>query len=617
MLTPDFTLTQTEKAVVLHVRVPYARPSSNLQLSVNDCNITVACPPYFLKISLPHPVIDPDSEIDVDSTTNLTEPKESPYVHDIRNGIIRITLKKLNEGQHFPNLDLVSLLIAPSKQNINNNNSNSDPIWAPKGPSKAAISFVESYSNNEENKENIKSFITPIPAKTDYISNINDTDNIDMSIKINSLANNDNDNNNSNPEEDDLIFSSLSKWDNNNNSIEKETNIKETNDPIEKSKPLISIIDSKEDKNESMMVDNDNNNIPKDLTDENNTCNQQQQQQKSLLELETLLNGTSLERDSMKFNLNLNNENRNISNEEKNQIIESKLTNRYGFCYLYSNNSNHVEELLIDICDVTNLDSITDQERFVMLRVVEEMKFDDDHYIYDFMDKSDFEYILNYKPTFLELNQSKELNSEEQKSLIELPNSIQKKDYKNLILNEFGNDIDFYRNLKQRSLTSLIDILFAFCYNYRFTEGDLELNSESIWTISKISSVFSSVSMLPEKCGINQTLINCYRRCLIFPLYRNFELCKLIQNDLIKILSLGRREVIRRFIQLHNLFKNDECGHILDTLFIQDYLIYLQKNITDNILIKLSEKISNCNISKDDLDLNLIQLESLPFENEE
>ena len=65
----------------------------------------------------------------------------------------------------------------------------------------------------------------------------------------------------------------------------------------------------------------------------------------------------------------------------------------------------------------------------------------------------------------------------------------------------------------------LVDILFAYAYDDRTTEG--ERNAESAWTMCKLSATLSALEVF---ASIPEVATSCLRRSLAFPLYRHWGL---------------------------------------------------------------------------------------------
>lgn len=97
--------------------------------------------------------------------------------------------------------------------------------------------------------------------------------------------------------------------------------------------------------------------------------------------------------------------------------------------------------------------------------------FDEDHYMADMVEPEYIEPYLSYDSKWEKLTESDVQLSDEEKDLLkELPN-------KEYLLDESEIKI---------ALHSMIDILFASCYNCRTTLG--ENTVESGWTVNKLSS---------------------------------------------------------------------------------------------------------------------------------
>ncbi len=113
-------------------------------------------------------------------------------------------------------------------------------------------------------------------------------------------------------------------------------------------------------------------------------------------------------------------------------------------------------------------DSTPVEERAKLRVESENEKFDDEHYLADYFDNSEMieDYILKYEP---EIDDSDYTDKE-----LDCLKSLPKKTY---LLD---------REQKLHAFCGLFDILFAYCYNKRINCG--EENSESGWTITKLSS---------------------------------------------------------------------------------------------------------------------------------
>lgn len=97
MLTPRFTVTQTDDNVVITIHIPHVRVS-NAEIYAEKNEFTFFCKPYLLKLLLPEEVCDDEN-------------CHAAYDPDKENGTIVATLPKRSPGVYFPDLDLTTLLL--------------------------------------------------------------------------------------------------------------------------------------------------------------------------------------------------------------------------------------------------------------------------------------------------------------------------------------------------------------------------------------------------------------------------------------------------------------------------------------------------------------------------
>ena len=122
-------------------------------------------------------------------------------------------------------------------------------------------------------------------------------------------------------------------------------------------------------------------------------------------------------------------------------------------------------------------------ERTRLKKQQELEKFDADHYLEDFFDENEaIDEFLKYKPEFHDSDKNSIEYTEKE---IDCLKSLPKKTYL------LDKQEKFY------AFTSLIDILYAYCFNNRINCG--EKNVESGWTIAKLSSTLSWLDVFTYK----------------------------------------------------------------------------------------------------------------------
>lgn len=227
---------------------------------------------------------------------------------------------------------------------------------------------------------------------------------------------------------------------------------------------------------------------------------------------------------------------------------------RYGFNNQYSGFfSNFQPGQILQMLDVSCPESSSNEEREREKIIIENESFNEDHYICDFVDEGGLiQQIINQDFDFSLLSQfTEELN----KKIIDLGN----RDY-------------IIENNSKSIYLGLIDILLAFLYDYRVTER--EGNSESAWTICKISSTLSS---LQSFSSLKDVLLSFLRRSLCFPIYRNWLLSVKIIKDLVCVLKEGKKVVLHLLMTLKDIIDRDEYKYCLSRIYITDYCIWIQR----------------------------------------
>ncbi|KFM61268.1 Protein SHQ1-like protein, partial [Stegodyphus mimosarum] len=254
---------------------------------------------------------------------------------------------------------------------------------------------------------------------------------------------------------------------------------------------------------------------------------------------------------------------------------------------------------IFDIKDPHNKSSKTRREE----RLKKEYEqFNEDHYIADLYEDEEIKEILKFHPEWEKL--SDEFQSDASIMVDEKIHftSVEKERLRRLPCKEYLLD----KSQVKVALLGLIDILFAYAYNKRTTEG--ENTVESGWTINKISA---TLSWLESFNSLYEVAHSCVRRSLCYPLYRHFELSITVLDDVQKILLLGRKYVIKCLLEIHELFCSSEPRYILNDLYITDYCVWMQnKRCSTRKLIPLANALGKVLLTKGDVGFNLVDIES-------
>ena len=159
---------------------------------------------------------------------------------------------------------------------------------------------------------------------------------------------------------------------------------------------------------------------------------------------------------------------------------------------------------------------------------------------------------------------------------------------------------------KKQLLLGLLDILFAYAYDLRTNQG--EQTPESNWTVAKLSP---TLSWLDTCASLRDVVVTCYRRALIFPLFRYHGLSVAVMTDVVCLLRKGRKACLKSLLDIRRLFNQTlDSKYILNDLYITDYCVWMQK-VKDKSLDKLASALEQTmvQVSKADLSLDLDLLE--------
>ncbi|XP_008066406.1 protein SHQ1 homolog isoform X1 [Carlito syrichta] len=286
------------------------------------------------------------------------------------------------------------------------------------------------------------------------------------------------------------------------------------------------------------------------------------------------------------------------------EVSESALNPQchYGFGNLRSGVVHRLQDELSDIIDVKDPDFTPAAERRQKRMAAELAKFDPDHYLADFFEDEAVEQLLNYNPwwtdKYSEMMASLEKSQEQE-------NHVSFSEEEKYQLRKFVNKSYVLDKRACRQVYySLIDILLAYCYDIRVTEG--EKNVESAWNIRKLSP---TLCWLETWTNVHEVMVSFGRRVLCYPLFRHFKLATKACRDTIKILQLGKSAVLKCLLDIHRIFQENDPAYILNDLYISDYCVWIQK-VKSKKLAALAEALKEVSLTKAQLGLELEELEA-------
>ena len=166
---------------------------------------------------------------------------------------------------------------------------------------------------------------------------------------------------------------------------------------------------------------------------------------------------------------------------------------------------------------------------------------------------------------------------------------------------------------QQRSaFLSLIDILFAYVYDHRTTDGDPTV--ESSWTVMILSPSFAWLENYnPPYDTIADIIRWNIRRSMIYPYLRSYTLSIKVVADVCQIIKAGRRPIIRCLLQLHKIMEKSEAHYLFNKLYVDPLLAWVQRCEEDEVTrfgLELEDTLGCKDVlCKDSLGLGLVELE--------
>lgn len=254
-------------------------------------------------------------------------------------------------------------------------------------------------------------------------------------------------------------------------------------------------------------------------------------------------------------------------------------TRNYGFDCAYHGYFDHDSLSGNNVVDFRNdpgeIEGMTCTERRARRQALENEAFSYEHYGADFMDADALLPALEYRVTVAPV------------SVSTIPTAIQLADHRNVYL-------------------VLASALFGFVYNERFMEG--EDSSEAPWTVGRLVPALASAdAYIPD---VRSLKLDGIRRALIYPLYRNWELALACWCDVARILRGGVPLVTGAVQKMQEIFAQDETTTLFNVLYFDDYAAWIRTGARDGVLSTLADALDACHVCKDDVGLDLCEIES-------
>ncbi|KAF9476317.1 SHQ1-domain-containing protein [Pholiota conissans] len=279
----------------------------------------------------------------------------------------------------------------------------------------------------------------------------------------------------------------------------------------------------------------------------------------------------------------------------------------YGFLDMHSGYLKHALHTENEINELGgDAEECTKEDRTSRRLKHENDKFDEEHYMADFMDDECIQELIAWTHPHISDKNTFQYTEQENAAVLRLP----RKEY-------LATDIqthDLY--------LTLITLLFSYAYDSRTSQHDP--TPESAWTMGNLTPAFTALDspQSTEYSGgphvfprmeLVDALVPSYRRSLTFPLYRSFALAEKCRKDVAGFLQKGKRIVMRCLLEMKDIFDHHEVYYIYSKIWLDDFCVWIQADADDEIVKQLGKNLMEAKVDKDliDWDLDLIETAAL------
>lgn len=287
--------------------------------------------------------------------------------------------------------------------------------------------------------------------------------------------------------------------------------------------------------------------------------------------------------------------------------FETSLQKYYGFLNMHHGYLRHVIHTENEVNELgADAETCTVDERTKRRIDHEDEKWDDEHYMADYMDDEYIQELLGW--THPLTDGPFEYTEKENAEMLRLP----RKEY-----------IATPQQTHNLYLT-LVTILYSYAYDARTTQ--LDPTPESAWTMCALTPAFSALdppNVRPttgkEPLNFSQeevtaAIIPSYRRSLAFPLYRSFYLVDKCRTDVADFLAKGRRMVMRCLLRMKDILDHHEVYYVYSKIWLDDFCLWISAYADDEILEKLGKVLAEIKVAKALIGWNLEELETAALE---
>eukprot|EP00177_Eucheuma_denticulatum_P005184 GFKZ01009439.1.p1 GENE.GFKZ01009439.1~~GFKZ01009439.1.p1 ORF type:complete len:532 (-),score=61.34 GFKZ01009439.1:1185-2717(-) len=277
-----------------------------------------------------------------------------------------------------------------------------------------------------------------------------------------------------------------------------------------------------------------------------------------------------------------------LENQMLHPLRELSITRpSYGFALRYEGLFAVRSDDVRDIVSLPHPDSTPVWRRRSLRVGAENLDFNLNHYIADWLLEEEFDHVLAhiYHPP----DTAVPMQDDWIQMLVNLPAR------------------EYLPAHNQAICADLAGILYSVCYDSRITMG--ERCVESPWTVSRVCA---SMAWLESFKIVSDAVAAAFQRVLVYPLYRHYGLAQLVLADLKQLVAgevdVLRARLLRIFLEMRTLFEADPLLRLFCDLYWIDYSIWVQK-VDNDVLRRFQSDISELEIRKIDVRWDLDAIE--------
>ena len=128
------------------------------------------------------------------------------------------------------------------------------------------------------------------------------------------------------------------------------------------------------------------------------------------------------------------------------------------------------------------------------------------------------------------------------------------------------------------------------------------MSVESAKTINKTSAVLSCFVGY-ESLKVEEIVIDSIRRCIVYSLYKHLDIGLKVLKQMKEFLC--QNLLVHVLTHLRSLFRKSEPRYLLNTIFLDDFCIYLLTAKLEDQIAKVRDLVHNIKLDEYSLDLEL------------